>query len=158
VQVVLDGAPGCWLPRGVSVLPQATGSLADRIGAAFDAVSGEPALLIGMDTPQVTPLLLARALRATRRGAAFGGAYDGGWWALGLAESDGSLVRGIETSTSHTGALQRERLRVAGLDVHDLPLLSDIDTPADASVVAALAPESRFAQCWRQFQTEAGAA
>jgi glycosyltransferase A (GT-A) superfamily protein (DUF2064 family) len=152
VLLVLDGNPGPWLPASVHVADQVAGTLDERIGGAFDLVAGNSALLIGMDTPQVTPSLLARAARATREGAAFGPARDGGWWALGLAQADGALVRGIETSTARTGSWQRERLRAAGLTVHDLPTVEDVDTPGDAAHVAALAPKGRFAATWRRLQ------
>jgi hypothetical protein len=43
------------------------------------------------------------------------------------------------------GALQAARLLDAGLAVHQLPVLRDVDTVQDALAVAALAPSSRFA-------------
>ncbi|GLX53125.1 hypothetical protein Shyhy01_60750 [Streptomyces hygroscopicus subsp. hygroscopicus] len=51
--LVLDGAPGGWLPPGFEVLPQCAGGLDERLADAFAHCDG-PALLIGMDTPQVT--------------------------------------------------------------------------------------------------------
>jgi rSAM/selenodomain-associated transferase 1 len=146
VTVVLDGSPGPWLPPGVDVRPQVAGPLEARLAAAFDAVRGEPALLIGMDTPQVGPDRLADALGALERAdAVFGAALDGGWWALGLRAPDGALLRGVATSTPTTGTEQRERLRAAGLTVVDLPPLRDVDTAADIPAVARLAPGGRFA-------------
>ena len=65
--LVLDGEPGPWLPPGIEVVPQCAGGLDERIAAAFAACSG-PALLIGMDTPQVGPALLAPALAGRRAG------------------------------------------------------------------------------------------
>ncbi len=61
--LVLDGEPGPWLPRGFEVVPQRGDGLAERLAAAFADVGG-PALLIGMDTPQVSPALLDDGLRA----------------------------------------------------------------------------------------------
>ncbi|GAA2079312.1 DUF2064 domain-containing protein [Streptomyces albiaxialis] len=142
--LVLDGAPGPWLPGGVEVLPQAAGGLDERLADAFSRVAG-PALLIGMDTPQVTPRLLARGLALARDGAALGPAADGGFWALGLAAPDPSLVRGVPMSTDETGAAQRRRLVRAGLAVGTLPTLRDVDTAADARAVAATAPTTHFA-------------
>jgi glycosyltransferase A (GT-A) superfamily protein (DUF2064 family) len=148
--VVLDGRAGPWLPAGFTVLAQADGPFDVRLAAAFDAVRGQPALLIGMDTPQVAQADLAQAaghLRRLRRdgGAVFGRALDGGWWALGLGAADGGLVRGVPTSTPDTGARQYARLREAGLRVVELPVLRDVDTAADVAPVAALAPRGRFA-------------
>ena len=140
--LVLDGRPGPWLPDGFEIIPQAAGELDERLAAAFAAVRG-PALLIGMDTPQVTPDLLT--LDWDEVDAWFGPATDGGFWALGLREPDGGLLRGVPMSTPATGAVQRGRLCAAGLRVSDLPLLRDVDTAPDAAVVAHLAPQTRFA-------------
>ncbi|MGQ4384689.1 TIGR04282 family arsenosugar biosynthesis glycosyltransferase [Streptomyces sp. SAS_270] len=140
--LVLDGAPGPWLPAGFEVVPQCAGGLDERLAGAFGGCDG-PALLIGMDTPQVTPTLLTVDWRGTD--AYFGPAEDGGFWALGLAEPDPELLRGVPMSTAGTGALQRGRLVAAGLRVRDLTRLRDVDTAHDAEVVAAGAPHGRFA-------------
>ena len=140
--LVLEGEPGPWLPPGFDILPQRRGPLDERLAAAFAAVHG-PALLIGMDTPQVTPGLLAVNWQAAD--AVFGPAADGGFWALGLRLPDPALLRGVPMSTPVTGAIQRARLLSAGLRVADLPQLRDVDTAADAVAVARQAPRSRFA-------------
>ncbi|CAL9507514.1 hypothetical protein SUDANB105_03543 [Streptomyces sp. enrichment culture] len=138
----LDGTPGPWLPPGFDVVPQCAGGLDVRLADAFAHCDG-PALLIGMDTPQVTPELLT--VDFADCDACFGPAEDGGFWALGLADPDPALLRGVPMSTPTTGAVQRGRLVAAGLRVRDLPRLRDVDTAADAHAVAALAPEGRFA-------------
>jgi glycosyltransferase A (GT-A) superfamily protein (DUF2064 family) len=145
--LVLDGAPGPWLPAGIEVVPQVAGGLDERLAAAFAQCTG-PALLVGMDTPQITPELLAPAVGADAWrdcDAWFGPAEDGGFWALGLADPQPALLRGVPMSTATTGAVQRARLAAAGLRIRDLPLLRDVDTPYDAHEVAATAPASRFA-------------
>ncbi|MEV5395909.1 DUF2064 domain-containing protein [Streptomyces cellulosae] len=138
--LVLDGEPGPWLPAGVEVVPQCAGGLDERLAAAFAGCDG-PALLIGMDTPQVTPELLT--VDFADCDAWFGPAADGGFWALGLADPDPELLRGVPMSTPYTGAAQRRRLD--GLRVRDLPLLRDVDTAEDAVAVADAAPDGRFA-------------
>ncbi|WP_394437154.1 TIGR04282 family arsenosugar biosynthesis glycosyltransferase [Streptomyces sp. SGAir0957] len=140
--LVLDGRPGPWVPPGFDIVPQCAGGLDARLAAAFAGCRG-PALLVGMDTPQVTPALLD--VRFDTCDAWFGPALDGGFWALGLAAPDPGLLRGVPMSTPHTGELQRARLVAAGLRVRDLPALRDVDTAADAHAVAELAPASRFA-------------
>ncbi|MFD7032720.1 DUF2064 domain-containing protein [Streptomyces sp. NPDC059917] len=145
--LVLDGRPGPWLPSGFEVVAQCAGTLDERLAAAFAGCAG-PALLIGMDTPQVTPELLAVATgpRAwATYDAWFGPAVDGGFWALGLAVPDPGLLRGVPMSVPGTGAAQYERLRAAGLRVGRLPVLRDVDDAEDARLVAAAAPRSRFA-------------
>lgn len=138
--LVLEGTPGPWLPPGFEVVRQCAGGLDERLAAAFAGCDG-PALLIGMDTPQVTPELLTVDFADCE--AYFGPAEDGGFWALGLAEPDPSLLRGVPMSTPGTGAAQRARL--TGLRVRDLPPLRDVDTASDAERVARAAPHGRFA-------------
>lgn len=148
--LVLDGAPGPWLPPGFEVVPQSPGGLDERLAAAFARHRDGPALLVGMDTPQLTPDLLAPALLPGGWHdceAWFGPAADGGFWTLGLADPGRApeLIRGVPMSTDRTGEVQRRRLTGAGLRVRDLPALRDVDTAADAAEVAAFAPASRFA-------------
>ena len=73
--LVLEGKPGAWLPPGFDIVPQCGGSLDERLADAFAAVGG-PALLIGMDTPQLTPDLLTVDWQAAD--AVFGPALGGG--------------------------------------------------------------------------------
>ncbi|MCW2665880.1 MAG: glycosyltransferase [Frankiales bacterium] len=137
--LVLDGTPGAWVPAGWDVLPQREGGLADRLTGAFaDAAAGcdLPMLLIGMDTPQVTPALLTAAvtdLLATD--AVLGRALDGGWWALGLHAPHPHAFAGVPMSTGTTGAAQAARLGELGLRTTELPVLRDIDLPADLRAV-----------------------
>jgi uncharacterized protein len=140
--LVLDGEPGPWLPPGFDVTPQCGGGLDERLADAFAEAHG-PALLIGMDTPQLTPRLLAVDWQVAD--AWFGPAADGGFWGLGLRVPDAALVRGVPMSTPGTGAIQLARLDAAGLRVARLPRLRDVDTAADAVAVARLAPRTRFA-------------
>ncbi|MEU3842884.1 DUF2064 domain-containing protein [Streptomyces sp. NPDC028635] len=140
--LVLEGRPGPWLPPGFDVVRQCGGGLDERLADAFAGCDG-PALLIGMDTPQVTPRLLD--VDFDECDAWFGPAEDGGFWALGMAEPDPRLVRGVPMSTQATGAVQRQRLLAAGLRVRDLPRLRDVDTADDAAAVAAEAPDGGFA-------------
>lgn len=139
--LVLDGSPGSWLPPGFEVVPQVPGGLDERIASAFAHGDHGPALLIGMDTPQLTAELLS-GVGHDGHDSWFGPSADGGFWALGLADPSraASLVRGVPMSTDHTGAAQRLRLTEAGLTIGDLPPLRDVDTAADAAAVAALCP------------------
>lgn len=146
--LVLEGGPVAFVPRGFDVIPQVSGGHAERIAAALAGSSG-PTLLIGMDTPQVTPGLLSVDLTDPAIGAWFGPAADGGWWALGLRRPDRDAHRvltGVPMSTPRTGAIQRERLVAAGLGVVDLPVLRDVDEPSDVDEVAQAAPSSGFAR------------
>ena len=144
--VVLDGAPGHWLPAGVDVLAQRAGDLGARLAGGFaDAWSALPLpmLLVGMDTPQLTVALLADALDALLSpgtDAVLGPADDGGWWALGVRAPVAGLFDGVPMSTDGTGRAQRARLDALGLVTATLPPLRDIDHLDDIAAVAALQP------------------
>ena len=146
--LVLDGPVGDWLAPGVEVVVQRGGGLDERLAHAFADVGG-PALLVGMDTPQVTAGDLARGLErlaAPGVDAVLGPAIDGGYWAVGLREAQPRAFLGVPMSTAWTGRAQHERLRRLGLRVALLPALRDVDRIADARAVAALAPAGRFAR------------
>lgn len=147
--LALDGPSPPWLPAGLQLVAQRGGGLDERLAAALADVGG-PALLVGMDTPQVTPALLSWSLaRLEQADAALGLAPDGGYWAIGLRRSDPRAFLGVPMSTPVTGAAQFARLRALGLRVDLLPALRDVDGIADALAVAAVAPASRFAATLR---------
>jgi glycosyltransferase A (GT-A) superfamily protein (DUF2064 family) len=146
--LVLEGRPGPWLQPGFEVFPQCEGGLDRRLAAAFEAAGG-PALLVGMDTPQLTPALLGAAIRALggkgECDAVLGPAADGGYWAIGLRRPQADVFTGVPMSTEITGEAQARRLDRLGLRRRRLPELRDVDTIEDARAVAALIPRSRFA-------------
>jgi uncharacterized protein len=156
--IALDGEPGPWLPSGFEVIPQRGDGLEERLAAAFEDV-GEPAFLVGMDTPQVTPELLEAGLDAVLAGdAVFGAAFDGGYWGIGLREADARAFDGVPMSQANTGAVQRARLAVLGMRTAILPPLRDVDTIEDARAVAREAPGGRFAVALAEVEPEALAA
>jgi glycosyltransferase A (GT-A) superfamily protein (DUF2064 family) len=147
-RVAVVAGDSAWLPRGVRVIPQTAGSLDERIAAALEQFAGERVVLIGMDTPQVTPATMR--IDWGRYDAALGPAEDGGFWLLALDSADPEMVKGVPMSTQATGAVQLERLTRAGLRVQRMTTLRDVDTVADAAQVARTAPGTRFAQRVRE--------
>jgi glycosyltransferase A (GT-A) superfamily protein (DUF2064 family)/SAM-dependent methyltransferase len=152
--LVLDGDAAGWPwslgERRVSVIAQRPGSLGDRLAGAFldCAGPGAAALLIGMDTPQVTRQLLE--IEWEGADAVLGLSEDGGFWAIGLRDVDPvACFSGIAMSTARTGAAQLARLVDLGLTVKLLPPLRDIDEPADAEAVAYRFPELAFSRRYR---------
>jgi rSAM/selenodomain-associated transferase 1 len=144
--IVLDGAPGPWA-AGTRVVAQRGDGLDERLAAAF-ADLGRPLLIVGMDTPQVTEADLRAALTAlTRHDAVLGPAADGGYWCIGLRDAADAarVLPGVPMSVAGTLAAQRRRLAAAGLRWAEVGELLDVDTIAEAAVVAALAPHTRFA-------------
>jgi glycosyltransferase A (GT-A) superfamily protein (DUF2064 family) len=147
--LALDGEPEPWLPDGFEVIAQRGDGLAARLAAAFADV-GEPAFLVGMDTPQLTPALLDEGLAAVTTGdSAFGAALDGGYWGIGLRSPDAAVFDGVPMSSARTGAVQRARMALLGLQPRVLLPLLDVDTFAEALTVAGLAPHTRFAAAVR---------
>lgn len=148
--LVFEGDPTGWVRPGWELWSQRAGGLGARLEGAFDDV-GTPALLIGMDTPQVTAALLQCGLDAlASHDAVLGLASDGGYWAIGFSCASIGLFDDVPMSTAETGARQLDALRAAGLSVALLPELRDVDTFDDALAVARLAPGTRFAAGVRQ--------
>ena len=132
-----------------TVIAQRGDGFADRLAHAHrDAGAlGYPVLQIGMDTPQVSAELLADCAQSLLRSpAVLGPAADGGWWALGLQDvAMADCLRGVAMSQPDTGAQTLRALREAGLDVHILPTLADVDTVEDVDSVRRRCPAgSRF--------------
>ncbi|MEO9138362.1 MAG: DUF2064 domain-containing protein [Jatrophihabitans sp.] len=144
--IAFDGDPRRWAPEGWRTVPQPTGGLDARLVAAFAAAGPGPAVLVGMDTPQVCADQLS-VFDPSRYDACLGPATDGGYWAIGFADprKASDAITGVPMSTDHTGADQLARLRTSGLRVQILDELTDVDTIDSARVVARLAPESAFA-------------
>jgi rSAM/selenodomain-associated transferase 1 len=160
--LVLDGQPGRWLSPGFEVMAQRGDGLDERLDAAmsdaFRAPGNAPALLIGMDTPQVTVAMLADASQRLAAGAdaVMGPAADGGYWAIGLQRPAPDAFVGVPMSTCSTGLEQRRRLRQLGLGVELLAELRDVDTWADAVAVAGALPGSGFASAVERISRQLG--
>jgi uncharacterized protein len=145
--LALDGEPDGWLPPGFELHPQRGNGLAERLAHALLSAGG-PALVVGMDTPQLSaPLLVEASGRLTEPGmdAVIGPAVDGGYWTIGLKRPDARVFTGVPMSRPDTCAAQRSRLDSLGLRTALLPPLRDVDTIDDAKAVARTAPDTEFA-------------
>lgn len=147
--LAIDEPVGVAAP-GFDVIAQRGTGLAERIANAFadvTACSPGPILLVGMDTPQIVPGLLAESMSRLRQAdAVLGPACDGGWWALGLRDGrNADLLRTVPMSTPATGRLTARALSGAGLGVSLLPVLRDVDTFDDALAVAEIVSGGKFA-------------
>jgi rSAM/selenodomain-associated transferase 1 len=150
--VALAGGP-LRLPPGFEMLKQRGVGLAERLAHAFDRVGG-PAVLIGMDTPQITPEAIELALDALDHAdAAIGPTYDGGYWAISLRSPDRRVFTGVLMSTTSTFRHQMERLHALGMTCRRLPRLRDVDFFTDAVTVAAGMPGSGFASAVESVRT-----
>ena len=148
--LVLDGSPGPWLPDGFDVIPQQGDGLDERLTAAFAACFAArpdaPVILVGMDTPQVTPHHLHRvASQLATHDAVLGPAPDGGYWLIALRHLAADAITGVPMSTTDTYRHQHDRLVRCGYTVAVTEPLTDVDDAADAAAVAATIPGTRFA-------------
>ena len=82
------------LAPGATLIPQVDGSLGDRLAGAFRAVLADrdpptPAVLVGVDTPQLGARHAAAALDDLADGidVTLGPASDGGYYLIGLREA-----------------------------------------------------------------------
>lgn len=153
--VALDGDPEGLVDESFEVIDQRGDDLAERLANAFADIGG-PALLIGMDTPQLSARQLDDALGHTlEAGSALGPASDGGYWAIGLRRPDEQVFCGVRMSRPGTGMAQLKRMQALGLRPVLLDELTDFDTIATARAVAARAPESEFAAALAAVDREA---
>ena len=152
----LDGSPGTWVGRGFDVAAQRGDGLGERLDNAFELVDGGPALLVGMDTPQLDRRLLHAALSALhdrRTDAVLGPAEDGGYWAIGFRRPPTGAFERVPMSSDRTCEVQLARLEQLGLRTRLLPVLRDVDVIEDAAAVATQAPGTRFAAALRTLET-----
>jgi len=137
---------------GWTVVPQDQGEFDARLVRAHDDAGAGVVVQVAMDTPQVTPALLAGAAAPVLAGeadAVLGPAPDGGWWVLARrAPEVARALRGVPMSTPTTYADTRAALEAAGHRVVDTDTLMDVDTTHEADTVAAAAPGTRFARTW----------
>lgn len=136
-----------------TVIAQRGDGFAERLACAHEdaAAPGLPVVQIGMDTPQVTPDLLAECGRALVADAVLGLAADGGWWVLGVRDAAmAGCLRDVPMSQPDTGELTLAALHDAGLRVHLVTELADVDTVADIAEVRRWCPPTgRFARATR---------
>jgi glycosyltransferase A (GT-A) superfamily protein (DUF2064 family) len=144
--LAFDGPVDGWLPAGWTYRAQPSGGLDRRLVAAFEALPNRPAVLVGMDTPQLQPHHLI-AFDPAAFDACLGPAADGGYWAIGFRDPAiaRSAIEGIPMSSDHTADEQLHRLVGLGLRVQLLEELIDVDTIDDAHRVAAQADNTEFA-------------
>ncbi len=152
--LVFEGDPTDWQPPGFTTIAQRGDGLAERLAHAFADLAAAsppttPALLVGMDTPQLTPADLEAALAELRRpgiDAVIAPTFDGGYWCVGFNRRVPGAFDGVPMSTEQTYARQLERFAELDLSVAISGPLRDVDTITEAHRVAAEAPDTRFAR------------
>ena len=122
---------------GVRCEDQPDGDLGERMqrAAAACGLAGttQPVLIMGTDCPALRPHHLRAAADALDGGAdaVFIPAEDGGYVLVGLQQAQPALFACMPWSTDSVMALTRQRAAALALRIHELPMLWDVDTPAD---------------------------
>jgi rSAM/selenodomain-associated transferase 1 len=120
--------------HGVRLTDQGDGDLGERMARAFERVlRAQPrALLIGTDAPGLDAAYLRAAAQALHgHDAVFGPAADGGYVLVGLKQPQPRLFLGLRWSHDQVLAHTRARLAQSNLRHAELPVLHDVDEPAD---------------------------
>ncbi len=118
---------------------QPSGSLGDRLAAAFGAAFAEGidyAVAVGSDHPTLPADFLMRGFRALRSAhLVIGPTRDGGYYAIGLRRYAWPGAAGLFDGApwSHAGLLAWTRARAIELDLchAELPTWYDVDRPED---------------------------
>lgn len=126
---------------GVALVAQGEGDLGARMQRQFERAFGQGAaraIVIGTDAPALDATTLRRAAEALADSdAVFAPAADGGYALIGLRRVLPALFESMPWSTSAVMATTRERLSKATMRHTELPVVHDIDEPADLTHLPA---------------------
>ncbi|PZV09078.1 MAG: hypothetical protein DCF22_19105 [Leptolyngbya sp.] len=137
-----------WLGTDLMYTVQGEGDLGDRMARSFQSAfnSGvQRAIIIGTDCPDLDESLLEQAFcKLQQQDLVLGPASDGGYYLIGLRRWIPQLFVNIEWSTA--SVLERTLAIAAelNLSVALLPILSDVDYPADLEIWERVAAAQRI--------------
>lgn len=124
-----------WSQPGWLMRPQGDGDLGARMNRAFSnafAAGAKRVVILGSDCPYFEPEDLKTAWKELETAdVVIGPAEDGGYWLIGLRESQPRLFSDIEWSSERVFAQTIGRAQDLGLKSFLLRTLSDIDTKED---------------------------
>lgn len=115
---------------------QGTGDLGQRLAFVVRHAPPGPVVVIGADSPSITPAAIACAFRALAgRDAVFGPSLDGGYWLVGIAHRARSLpvFQCVRWSSQHTLADTRRNL--TDRSVATIEARGDVDDAAGLSAL-----------------------
>ncbi len=130
-----------WLGTDFTYQPQASGNLGDRLASAFQWAfdrGSQKALVMGIDCPGITLEHLETAFTALNDyPVAIGPALDGGYYLLGLKESNPTYFENIDWGTDRV--YQQTLVKFSENSDRHYPLetLPDIDRPEDLKYLPA---------------------
>ena len=119
--------------------------MGQRLHSAFQRAfhgGAKRVAIIGSDCPAVRVEDIREAWGVLQtHDVVLGPATDGGYWLIGLRQLQPNLFRGVHWSTENVFAETIQRVQHAGLSVHLLRELADVDT--DREWRAFLAAQNR---------------
>ncbi len=114
--------------------------LGERMHLALRSQAGQTggAVLVGTDCPFLEAQDLELAARALREGfdAVIGPAEDGGYYLIGVRESDFEVFSGIRWGSELVLAATLQKFRDRGWRWRELTTRCDVDRPADLAALA----------------------
>lgn len=126
---------GPMLPQAVQWTAQVPGDLGARLKAGFAdafAAGWEMVAVVGSDCVELSAAVFDEAWRALESAdAAIGPTEDGGYYLLALRAENAGLFEKIRWSTRFALADTEARAAGAGLRLHRLATLRDVDTAED---------------------------
>ena len=125
---------------GLELHLQKGADLGERMHLALGSRTGQAggALLVGTDCPFLEARDLQLAARALGDGcdAVIGPAEDGGYYLIGVRQSDWQAFSGIPWGSAQVLAATLGKLRDLGWQWRELTTRSDVDRPADLEAVS----------------------
>jgi rSAM/selenodomain-associated transferase 1 len=133
-----DATDSAWqnlaLPEQLCWTSQGDGDLGQRMARAASRTiqQGEAVLLVGTDCPAIDASVLHKAGHTLQaHDVSLIPTFDGGYALLGLKKFDASLFSDIPWSTDVVASITFNRIQQLGWLVDTLPMMHDIDEPAD---------------------------
>ncbi|MBK9247380.1 MAG: TIGR04282 family arsenosugar biosynthesis glycosyltransferase [Ignavibacteria bacterium] len=119
-----------------SIIPQSGNDLGERMKNAFmqtfDRFPHQSAIIIGTDTPDITPEIILQAKHLLEsHDVVIGPANDGGYYLLGMNTLHASLFESIDWSTPKVYEQTIQKAEKLNCNVAILEQLTDIDTVDD---------------------------
>lgn len=133
------------IPESWKLLPQSSGNLGERMQACFDSAfenGHERVVLIGSDSPQLTPQEMQKAFYALEKNeVVLGPSPDGGYYLIGAEKRTPHVFSDVEWSSERVLEQTLERLQASGHSENNgyklLPVRDDIDTLMDLKQLQA---------------------
>lgn len=134
-----------WLGQDLNYVSQPAGNLGMRLLKGFETAfskGSKRTIAVGCDIPGLTQEILLKGIDALyEHDIVIGPTTDGGYYLIGMTSPRPELFADILWGTEHVYRQTLDAAKLLGLTVAELPMLYDIDMPADLSVIRN---DSRF--------------